>query len=39
MSLIVQTVFANLIDWLFKPVDNLCSRRQPQQQSCPLRPV
>ena len=26
MSLIVQTVFANLIDWLFKPVDNLCSQ-------------
>lgn len=26
MSLIVQTVFANLIDWLFKPLDNLCSQ-------------
>lgn len=26
MSLIIQTVFANLIDWLFKPLDNLCSQ-------------
>ena len=26
MSLIIQTVLANLIDWLFKPLDNLCSQ-------------
>ena len=25
MSLIIQTVFSNLIDWLFKPLDSLCS--------------
>ncbi len=25
MSLIIQTVFANLIDWLFKPLDSLCT--------------
>ena len=25
MSLIIQTVLSNLIDWLFKPLDSLCS--------------
>lgn len=25
MSFIIQTVFANLIDWLFKPLDGLCT--------------